>query len=111
MPGTPDHHHYLWGNPAFACACLLGRAFSNDGWGMRPGTHAVIAGLPLHSYESEGEQQLKPCAEALLSEADTDWILEQGLMPLVSIKNQDAVRLLRFQSIAQPLAPLSGAWT
>ena len=111
MPGTPDHHHYLWGNPAFACACLLGQAFSSDGWGMRPGTHAVIAGLPLHSYESEGEQRLKPCAEVLLSEADADWILEQGFMPLVSIKNRDTVRLLRFQSIAQPLAPLSGAWT
>jgi type VI secretion system protein ImpC len=71
----------------------------------------VIAGLPLHSYESEGEQRLKPCAEVLLSEADADWILEQGFMPLVSIKNRDTVRLLRFQSIAQPLAPLSGAWT
>ena len=112
MPGTPpDHHEYLWGNPAFACAYLLGQAFSRDGWDLRPGTHAVITGLPLHVYESAGEQQLKPCAEVLMSEADADWILEQGCMPLVSIKNQDAVRLLRFQSIAQPPAPLSGAWT
>jgi type VI secretion system protein ImpC len=111
MPGTPDHRKYLWGNPAFACAYLLGRAFSSDGWDLRPGTHAVIAGLPLHVYESEGEQQLKPCAEVLMTEADADWILEQGCMPLVSVKNQDAARLLRFQSIAQPPAPLSGAWT
>jgi len=111
MPGAPDHHHYLWGNPAFACACLLGRAFSSAGWDMRPGTHAAITGLPLHAYELEGEPQLKPCAEVLLSEADAEWILEQGFMPLVSIMNQDAARLLRFQSIAQPLAPLSGAWT
>lgn len=111
MPGTPDHHEYLWGNPAFACAYLLGQSFSHDGWDLRPGTHAAITGLPLHVYESEGEQQLKPCAEVLMSEADAEWILEQGFMPLVSIKNQDAVRLLRFQSIAQPAAPLSGAWT
>jgi len=111
MPGTPDHREYLWGNPAFALAYLLGQAFSRDGWDMRPGTHAVITGLPLHAYESAGERQLKPCAEVLITEADADWILEQGCMPLVSIKNQDAVRLLRFQSIAQPPAPLSGAWT
>jgi len=111
MPGTPDHHQYLWGNPAFACAYLLGLAFSSDGWDLRPGTHATITGLPLHVYEAEGEQQLKPCAEVLLSEAGADWILEQGFMPLVSIKNRDAVRLLRLQSIAQPPAPLSGAWT
>jgi len=111
MPGTPDHRQYLWGNPAFACAYLLGESFSRDGWDLRPGTHATIMGLPLHVYESAGEQQLKPCAEVLMTEADADWILEQGFMPLVSVKNQDAVRLLRFQSIAQPPAPLSGAWT
>jgi type VI secretion system protein ImpC len=111
MPGPPDHHHYLWGNPAFLCAYLLGLAFGSDGWDLRPGTYATISGLPLHVYETEGEPQLKPCAEVLMSEVDADWILEQGFMPLVSIKDHDAVRLLRFQSIAQPLAPLSGAWT
>jgi type VI secretion system protein ImpC len=111
MPGTPQHHQYLWGNPAFACAFLLGQAFSRDGWDLRPGSHTSITGLPLHVYESDGEQQLKPCAEVLMTEADADWILEQGFMPLVSIKNQDAIRLIRFQSIAQPPAPLAGAWT
>ena len=111
MPGTPEHRKYLWGNPAFACAYLLGESFASDGWDLRPGTHAVISGLPLHVYESEGEQQLKPCAEVLMTEADAEWTLEQGFMPLISIKNRDAARLLRFQSIAQPAAPLSGAWT
>jgi type VI secretion system protein ImpC len=111
MPGVPDHRQYLWGSPAFACAYLLGQAFTSDGWDLRPGTHATITGLPLHVYESEGESHLKPCAEMLLSESDAEWILEQGLMPLVSVKGQDAARLLRFQSIAQPPAPLSGAWT
>ncbi len=111
MPGTPVHHDYLWGNPAFACAFLLGQAFSRDGWDLRPGTLTSITGLPLHVYESDGEQQLKPCAEVLLTEADADSVLEQGFMPVVSIKNQDAVRVIRFQSIAQPPAPLAGAWT
>lgn len=111
MPGTPVHGKYLWGNPAFACACLLGQSFSSDGWDLRPGTHATITGLPLHVYESAGEKQLQPCAEVLMTETEAEWVLEQGYMPLVSIKNQDAVRLLRFQSIAQPLAPLSGAWS
>jgi type VI secretion system protein ImpC len=111
MPGSPVHHDYLWGNPAFACAFLLGQAFSRDGWDLRPGTHTSITGLPLHVYESDGEQQLKPCAEVLLTEADADSVLEQGFMPVVSIKNQDAVRVIRFQSIAQPPAPLAGAWT
>jgi type VI secretion system protein ImpC len=110
MPGTPDHQHYLWGNPAFACAYLLGQAFSSDGWALRPGAHTEIGGLPLHVYEAGGEKRLKPCAELLMTESDAEWILDRGLMPLVSLKNQDAVRLLRFQSIAEPLAPLSGRW-
>jgi hypothetical protein len=45
-----------------------------------------------------------------MTEADAEGILEEGYMPLVSIKNQDAVQWLRFQSIAHPPAPLSGAW-
>ena len=111
MPGTPDHQNYLWANPAFACAYLLGQAFSSDGWNLRPGVHEEIRGLPLHVYQAGGEKRLKPCAELLMTESDAEWILEQGLMPLVSLKNEDAVRLLRFQSIAEPLAPLSGRWS
>jgi type VI secretion system protein ImpC len=111
MPGTPDHQDYLWANPAFACVYLLGQAFSSDGWNLRPGVNEEIRGLPLHVYEVGGEKRLKPCAELLMTESDAEWILEQGLMPLVSFKNEDAVRLLRFQSIAEPLAPLSGRWS
>ncbi len=35
--GEFAHEHYLWGNPAFACACLLAGAFSREGWSMIPG--------------------------------------------------------------------------
>jgi type VI secretion system protein ImpC len=111
MPGAPVHQKYLWGNPAFACTYLLGQAFTSYGWDLQPGAQQEIRGLPLHVYEADGERQLKPCAEMLMTERDADWILERGFMPLVSIKNQDVVRLLRFQSIAEPLARLSGPWS
>ncbi|MCE5309460.1 MAG: type VI secretion system contractile sheath large subunit [Acidobacteriales bacterium] len=111
MPGTPEHQDYLWGNPAFACVELLGEGFSNYGWNLRPGANLEISGLPLHVYESGGEKHLKPCAELLMTESEAEWVLEQGFMPLVSLKDRDAARLLRFQSIAEPLAPLSGRWS
>jgi type VI secretion system protein ImpC len=111
MPGSPVHRNYLWGNPAFACAYLLGQAFTRDGWDLRPGTHHEIGGLPLHVYEEDGEQQLKPCAEMLMTEDDAESLMDQGYMPLASIKGQDTVRLLRFQSITQPPAPLAGRWS
>jgi len=110
MTDAPSHEDYLWGNPAFACAVLLAQSFSEYGWEMRPGVHAQIDGLPLHVYEHDGESELKPCAEALLTEDAADRILENGLMPLVSLKGQDAVRVVRFQSIAEPLRALAGRW-
>ena len=111
MPEDPSHEDYLWANPAFACAGLLAQSFSEYGWQMRPGVHAQIDGLPLHVYERDGESELKPCGEALLTEDAAEWILEKGLMPLVSLKRQDAVRLVRFQSIAEPVRALSGRWS
>ena len=107
MPGEPRHEDYLWGNPAFACALLLALSFSEDGWEMRPGSHSEITGLPLHIYKREGESEVKPCAEALLTEEAAAAIMEHGIMVIVSLKGSDAVRLLRVQSVGEPLRRLA----
>jgi type VI secretion system protein ImpC len=104
------HAHYLWGNPAFFCACVLGLAFRSDGWGMRPALHRLIEGLPQHIYRADGESVAKPCAEALLTDHDAEFILDHGFMPLASMKDRDSVLLVRLQSIADPPASLSGRW-
>ena len=111
MEDAPAHEDYLWCNPAIACATLLAQSFSQDGWEMRPGVIAEIDGLPLHVYEQNGESVLKPCAEALLTIEAAERILDCGLMPLVSLKGRDAVRLARFQSIADPPRALVGPWS
>ena len=107
----PEHEDYLWGNPAFVCALLLAQSFSESGWDLRPGQRAELGRLPAHIYPHEGSSELKPCAEALMTLDTADRIIESGLMPLASVKGQDEVRLLRFQSIAQPLTALVGRWT
>ena len=56
--------------------------------------------LPVYSYSKDGEARMKPCAEAFVSDLAAEAFLERGIMPLVSIKNRDAARLLRWQSIA-----------
>ncbi|MBI4848475.1 MAG: type VI secretion system contractile sheath large subunit [Nitrospirae bacterium] len=110
MSGKPDHGHYLWGNPSFACLCLLAQSFSDYGWEFQPGVEQNIDGLPLHIYKEDGEAKIKPCAEVLFTEHAVDVILEKGIMPLISFKDQDIIRLARFQSIADPLAGLTGRW-
>ncbi len=110
MPEGAGHQDYLWGGPALVCLELLGQAFAESGWRLRPGSAQEVGGLPLHVYADRGEQRVKPCAEVALSERALDALLEAGVMPLVSVYGRDVVRLARFQSLASPPAPLAGRW-
>jgi type VI secretion system protein ImpC len=110
MTPANDHETYLWGNPAFAVALLVGRAFIDNGWEMEPGDELDLSDLPSHVYASGGEKKTKPCAEVLLSDRAVDVIIKAGLMPMVSFRNRNAVRAERLQSVASPSAALSGPW-
>ncbi len=110
-PLTPDEHgHYLWGSAAYACAMLLGESFQEQGWSMQPGDRLEIDDLPAFTYQADEGRKLLPGAEVLLSERAGEEILQQGLMPLLSYRNRNVVRLLRMQSIADPLTALAGPW-
>jgi len=110
MPGGSVHEHYLWGNPALACAYLLARSFSLYGWEMHRDMVNDVDNLPLHVYSQDGSSALKPCAEVLLSEKAADAILDAGIMVLATLKDTDTARLVRFQSLAEPPASLAGRW-
>jgi type VI secretion system protein ImpC len=110
FPELPVHEDYLWGNPAFAVALLLAQSFSETGWKMHPGMVTEMDGLPLHVYEKDGESESKPCAEILLTEDASERILEEGLIPLVCFKDRGLVRVMRFQSIADPPRGLAERW-
>lgn len=110
MEGRPDHDHYLWGNPSFACLYLLAQAFSENGWDLQPGTVQDVEALPLHVYEEEGESRTKPCAELVLTQDAVEAIIKKGFMPLISFKNQDRAQLAYFQAITDPPRLLSGRW-
>lgn len=110
LRALPTHDDYLWGNPAFGCALLLARSFGQSGWDMRADDQLDIDDLPAHTWQRDGEAQLQACGGVHLSERAGAAILQQGPMPLLSFKNRNAVRLLRFQSIADPLQALAGPW-
>lgn len=105
-----DHEEYLWGNPAMACGLLLAQAFEAAGGDAPPGMPRDLTGLPFHLRRREGGTEAVPCAETWLTEAGAERLLDEGLIPLASVKDQDAVRLLRVQSVADPQAPLAGLW-
>ena len=106
MPES-KHSAYLWGNPAFLCASLLGQSFLANGWDMSP-LKRQMEHLPHHVYQEDGQSESKPCAEILMTEREAYELMDQGFMPVASMKYQDAAMVVRFQSVALPLAPLPG---
>jgi type VI secretion system ImpC/EvpB family protein/type VI secretion system ImpB/VipA family protein len=98
LPATPDHECFLWGNAALACALVIARVLQGDD-GADPGQ---LAGLPAYVTGDGDESHVQPCAELWLNERALGAILDRGIMPLVSVKDTDVVRLVRLQSIADP---------
>ncbi|MEO6236499.1 MAG: type VI secretion system contractile sheath large subunit [Vicinamibacterales bacterium] len=101
----PEHEAFLWGNPAFACAVVVARVNESDSVDADTGS---ITGLPAFVSTIDGEPRLQPCAEVGLTERAVEAILARGVMPLVTLRDRDAVRLVRIQSIANPPAALGG---
>lgn len=106
-----SHDDYLWVNPAFACALLLARSYRACGWEFGGRYHLDIEGLPTHVFSEKGETRTKPCAEIAMTHEACDKLIEEGLMPLISFKDTDRVRLGGFQSIAFPSKDLDGRWS
>jgi len=88
MPATPVHAQYLWGNPALAFLTLL-----------TSGGALNLEGLPLHTYQQDGEWLMTPCAEVWLTDTQVLALIDLGLMPLVSFRDSDRVRLAGFRAI------------
>ena len=105
-----SHESFLWNNPTLSCARLLAESFALAGWDMSPDDHTEISELPAYTYQEDGEKKMLPCAELLLPERSAEAILGMGIMPIVSYRSRDMAKILRFQSIAQPLTSLTGPW-
>lgn len=104
------HEDFLWIPSAVASVYLMGEAFSRNGWQFRPGEVQQIDGLPFYMQEEGGESKVQPCAEILMTMEMAEKILESGIMPLLSFKDRDFIRLAQFQAISDPWAPLRGLW-
>ncbi len=110
MAGVDPTCGLLWGQPGAACALLAGLAFTDAGWRMDLDAALDIDDLPAWIYDDGGERHLYPCSGAWIGERAAQAILSRGVMPLLSRRDYPAVRLLRWQSIAEPATALSGPW-
>jgi type VI secretion system protein ImpC len=110
MPEGSTHANYLWGNGMYPSVALICQSFSEEKWHMRPGQFQNIHSLPVHNWKEHGNVEIKPCAEVLLTLRAAETMIGLGLMPMLSMKGSDQVRVGAFQSIAKPPSPLEGRW-
>jgi type VI secretion system protein ImpC len=108
LADPPEPETFLWGHASLAMALLIGRAFTARGWEMEPGDEREIGDMPAYTFERDGERQLQPCAERLLSDRDIDTFMKAGLVPIAGRRDRNSVVAVRFQSVSDPPAPL--AW-
>ena len=108
---APDggHDEYLWANPAFAIAnCLIAAASKDDdGWFGTGGDELVVDDLPAIAVERGGQKELLPGAEAWISDEAALMMLSRGLIPLISRRESNEVRLMGLRSLSDPPKDLS----
>ena len=99
VPNPAAHKTFLWGSPAFLCALAMLDPSAAGG---------DIGELPVFRFTEDGESMMKPCAEAWLTDRAAQAILDAGLIPVLSIKDSDAVRVVGLQSCRHPATRLEG---
>jgi type VI secretion system protein ImpC len=99
-------NNLLWGNPAFAFACNVVRAFVDYGWCVRirgVDRGGVVQGLPvLHHPTADGDTDRRTVTEICLSERREGELSSCGVIPLVHRKNTDVAAFLSAQSLQKP---------
>jgi len=100
LDATRPHESYLWGNPAFACGHVIAQAFQSDGWDLSLSGMGEVNELPVHRFVEDGSTQVKPCAEAWLSDRAAERLEDGGFIAIQSVKNRDAIRVANLRSLS-----------
>ena len=100
----------LWANPVALVVILLARSFRKTGPSLGLGSVMSLGEIPFHYVKDRyGDQVALPCTERNLTQTKTQNAIARGLMPVVSVKGRDEVRLASFQSLAGET--VLGPWT
>ena len=109
--GRPPADALPWASSAYLCALALARSLAaadddpEDASGEAPGE---IDDLPYFSFRAGGDMEMYPIAEAFWGPRAAEAALARGLMPVLSVRDRNAVRVVRLQSIAEPACALGG---
>jgi len=100
----------LWVNGAIMSAIMIGQSVEQYGPQKQIGIVLDVDNLPAYTYKCFGPTKLHPCAQILMTDATAARLLQEGMMSFRSYKDQNKIRLTRWQSIASPEKGLLGPW-
>lgn len=102
---TGKHENYLWGNTAFTFATRLTDSFAKWRWCpniIGPKGGGAVENLPIHTFESMGEVQVKIPTEIQITERREFELAEEGFIGLTMRKDSDNACFFSAQSCQKP---------
>jgi predicted component of type VI protein secretion system len=66
-----------------------------------------VGEIPVHTQRKDGDVVVQPGAEAWLLDRTADVLKNLGLVPVLSIKGRDSVRVMPIDSVSFPSKPLA----
>ncbi|MDU9006188.1 type VI secretion system contractile sheath domain-containing protein, partial [Sedimentitalea todarodis] len=100
----------LWANPVVLVAILLAKSYKENGAHLGLGSVMSLGDRPYHFVTDQyGDQVALPCTERNLTLEKVEKVMARGVMPVVSIKGRDEIRLASFQSLAG--GDILGPWS
>ena len=104
IPDGKLHSDYLWINPAFGVATLLGTAFTTGVWSTE------LDHLPISIYKDGTDSVLKSCGEVELILRAGEVLLASGLTTVHTVRDQGMVLIPGVRSLAVDQPELFGEW-
>ncbi|MFW5443459.1 MAG: type VI secretion system contractile sheath large subunit [Methylococcaceae bacterium] len=100
-----QHDNYLWGNTAFLMGSRITDSFAKFRWCpniIGPQSGGTVDDLPIHTFESFGDLQLKIPTESLITDRKEFELAEEGFIPLTMRKNSDNAAFFSANSAQKP---------
>lgn len=102
---SASHEDYLWGNTVYAFASRLTDSFANFRWCTNiigPNSGGAVKDLPVHTFESMGDIEMKIPTEVLVSDRREYELSEQGFIPLTMRKGSNNAAFFSANSAQLP---------
>jgi type VI secretion system protein ImpC len=100
LPPSHDHEYYLWGNSAHLVTLVLANNFLQFGANANTKFTSEIENLPLHIYQDDGENTIKPCAEILITDSVVRQLEAAGFLVVRSIAGKAAVQIPALRTLS-----------